>query len=171
MTIHEFQCCVCANGVPRIGSDPVEISIRPADVSDTGEEQVLWAHSTCLHRAVHPTVSLLPRLPDELELLPRDLALRSASPVEVVLPYRDALDAIRIIHSKGMGVAGWEGWIRTPDGRVGHGDAPSGATLSRLGVDESARACSEQIQAAESSWRGSSLHPEAELLFCITFAE
>ena len=171
MTIPNPQCCICANGVPRICSDPVEISLRPADASDTGEEQILWAHSTCLHRAVHPTVPLLARLPDELELLPRELALRSASPVEVVLPYRDALDAIRSLHSQGRGVAGWEGWIRTPDGRVGHGDAPGGATLSAMGMDESARACSEQIQAAQSSWRGSSLHPDAELLFCITFDE
>ena len=72
-------------------------------------------------------------LPDSLEMLPRNLALQSASPVEVVLPYPQVIEALDVCVRAGRRALGWEAWLRTPDGAISHGDAPMGsADLSAL---------------------------------------
>ena len=66
---------------------------------------------------------------------------------------------------------GWEGWLRTPDGQVGHGDAPQGtADLSELTKEQALDLSRRTIHAAHAEWNGSTAHPGAELLFCISVA-
>ncbi len=110
-------------------------------------------------------------LPGELQLVPRELALQSASPSEVVLPYREAMEALNIFALARRRVLGWEGWIRTPDGEVGHGDAAMGSgDLSTLDDQQAMATCRRTINGAHAAWSGSTAFPGAELLFCITIA-
>jgi hypothetical protein len=80
-------------------------------------------------------------------------------------------EALEIFARARRRVLGWEGWIRTPDGRVGHGDAPMGCEdLSAFNDQEAIAICRQTIDAAHSAWNGSVAHPGAELLFCIALA-
>jgi hypothetical protein len=161
------ECCICTTTIVPLGDDPVSITV--AARSDAGARQELWAHATCLHRVFHASVPLLPELPAPLSVLPRSLAVQSASPTEIVLGYDGVLEAIRIIDAAGWRILGWEGWIRTRNGRVGHGDAPVGtADLSSLSPPEASRMTRATMADAVAVWQGSAAYPEAELLFCIT---
>jgi hypothetical protein len=105
-------------------------------------------------------------LPDQLDVLPLELALKSASPSEVVLPFRDANQALDTFARLGWRVLGWEGWIRTPDGAVGHGDAPHGTPdLSELTKEQAVALCRRTMHTAHAEWRGSDAYQGAELLF------
>ena len=163
------QCCFCCIGIARVADDPVGITVAPA--MGTGASQELWAHALCLHRVVHPSVPLLPVLPDDLDALPRELALQSASPNEIVLPFEAAIEAIDRLDAAHYRLLGWEGWIRTAEGHVGHGDAPPGTgDLTTFSPREASRISQDTIREANTRWSGSRMHPGAELLFCITVA-
>jgi hypothetical protein len=163
-----YQCCYCAQGVAESGDDPVSIVLRSA--SDHHASQQLWAHAFCLFRMVK-SAPLNLALPEELELLPRELALQSASASEIVLPYAQALEALEVIARAGRRVVGWEGWIRTPDGAVGHGDTAMGLdSLSTLDGQQAIARCRQTIGEAYSAWNKSAAHPGTDLLFNITVA-
>lgn len=137
---------------------------------DPNAYQELWAHALCLHRGIR-YAPLHAALPDQLDVLPLELALKSASPSEVVLPFRDANQALDTFARLGWRVLGWEGWIRTPDGAVGHGDAPHGTPdLSELTKEQAVALCRRTMHTAHAEWRGSDAYQGAELLFCITVA-
>ena len=65
-----------------------------------------------------------------LELLPARIAEKSTSHEETVLPIAEALEAIDLLEMKGLRILGWEGWVKTADGKVGHGSAPQGTSHS-----------------------------------------
>jgi hypothetical protein len=135
-----YQCCYCARSIAVVGDDPVSIVLKSA--SDHQASQHLWAHALCVFRMV-PSAPLNLALPEELEILPRELALQSASPNEVVLPYLQAIEALEVYARARRRVLGWEGWIRRPDGSVGHGDAVLGTRdLSTLDADKQLAALS-----------------------------
>ncbi|WP_445178759.1 hypothetical protein [Pseudomonas sp. McL0111] len=97
-----------------------------------------------------------------------DLKRLSISQSELVLPYPHALTALQLLEATGAILMGWEGWLRYPDGRLGHSDVHQGTT------DTSAISSSEAY-----SWTMASMtlsHKEHELqnettdiklLFCI----
>lgn len=60
----------------------------------------------------------------QLQVLPHELALRSISRQEIVLPLDAAIAAIDYCANHQIQILGWEGWIQTVDGRVGYGNAP-----------------------------------------------
>lgn len=104
-----------------------------------------------------------------LELLPNELASRSISPREIVLPLREALEAVEILESKGILILGWEGWVKTPDGRVGHGSAPQGTvSLEDLSVHEAAEVCRKTMPQDAAQWETENQGTTDELHFCIT---
>lgn len=165
----DYQCCFCGNRVAPLGDDPVELTLRTG--RDQEASQMLWAHALCLHRRVHPSVPVAFVLPDGLEDIPRHLALQSASPNEIVLPYDEAVLAVDALVAAKRRILGWEGWILTADGRVGHGDAPQGTEdLSHLNGSDSAEVCRRTMREASDAWTALSALPGAKVLFCITVA-
>jgi hypothetical protein len=57
---------------------------------------------------------------NDTDLLPPELAKKSLSPLEIVLPYVEVLEAIEHLAAKGYLVFAWEGWLKYPDGRHTH---------------------------------------------------
>lgn len=108
-----------------------------------------------------------------------DLQQHSLSDRELVLPLPEALAALEALASSRVPVLGWEGWIRYPDGRVGHSrqhqgsvsiDRDPGEALIdyvRRSIDLTRRT----ITLAQDSWdREPEIHG-GQLYFCITPAD
>lgn len=107
----------------------------------------------------------------ELGLLPADLTARSLSDREIVLTHTDALAAIGHLAQAGHRILAWEGWLRWPDGRVGHSGEHQGTTdLSGLTALQAAAFCRETISLAQAAWDRAPEVPRATLFFCITVA-
>jgi hypothetical protein len=104
-----------------------------------------------------------------LALLPAALASCSISPQEIVLPLREALEAIDILESKAILILGWEGWIKIREGQIGHGSAPQGTeSLQQLSVREAAAVCRQSISEDSAQWEAENPGSTDELHFCIT---
>ncbi len=102
-------------------------------------------------------------------MLPPEIARRSISRREIVLPLDAAIAAVDWCAINQIHILGWEGWIQYADGRVGHGNAPQGTTsLEGLSVPDAADFCRRTIRVAALEW--SKTYPEAmdRLHFCIT---
>jgi len=148
---NDFQCCYCGNAIAPVGDDPVSLTITNA--RDLDARQELWAHALCVHRSIKRAPLAL-ALPDGLDALPLELAIRSASPSEVVLPYEDAVNALTIFARSGCRVLGWEGWVRGADGSVSHGEATQGTVdLSELSDYQAVEVCRQTMAAAHVDWR------------------
>jgi len=105
----------------------------------------------------------------QLQMLPPEIARHSISHREVVLPLNAAIAAIDWFAINQIHLLGWEGWIQSADGRVGHGNAPQGTTsLEGLSIPDAADFCRRTIRAAALEW--SKTYPETtdRLHFCIT---
>jgi hypothetical protein len=104
-----------------------------------------------------------------LELLPARIAEKSISQQEIVLPMTEALEAIDLLEAKGLLILGWEGWVKTADGRVGHGSAPQGTvSLENLSVEAAAQYCRETIPQDAAHWLAENPETTDALHFCIT---
>jgi hypothetical protein len=107
-----------------------------------------------------------------LELLPARIAEKSISQEEIVLPMIEALEAINFLEAKGLLILGWEGWVKTADGRIGHGSAPQGTvSLENLSVEGAAQYCRETIQQDAARWLAENPETTHALHFCITVCE
>jgi hypothetical protein len=62
------------------------------------------------------------------ELPPPELGAKSLSPLEIVLPYMEVLEAIEHLAAKGYFVLAWEGWIKYSDDIQGHSGQHQGTT-------------------------------------------
>ena len=107
---------------------------------------------------------------EALSALPQDLSSRSISPREVVLPLPDALLAIDVLEVAGFHILGWEGWVRSSDGRVGHGSAGRYSSMSLDGLDpgEAAKFTRQGIAEDAASWEAENTGTTDALHFCIT---
>ena len=104
-----------------------------------------------------------------LSHLPLHIAEKSISEREIVLPMTEALEAVDFFESKGTLILGWEGWIKTADGRVGHGSAPQGTvSLQDLSVVAAAQVCRETIPLDAAQWAAENPGTTDALHFCIT---
>jgi hypothetical protein len=100
-----------------------------------------------------------------LENVATEIARRSISRREIVLPFDATIAAVDWCAIKQIPILGWEGWIRSADGRVGHGNAPQGITsLEGLSVHDAADFCRRTIRAAALEW--TKMHPESKR--CLT---
>ena len=107
----------------------------------------------------------------DLRFLPPDLAARSLSADEIVLPYAEAVRAIDHLARTHVRILGWEGWVQDHQGHVGHPPGVQGtAAMDTLSPSEAAAVCRGTIEARYRAWRRA--HPDrAEALhFCITVA-
>jgi len=105
----------------------------------------------------------------DLNLLPKYLADKSISEQEIVLPIAEAIEAIDILESLGYQVLGWEGWVKSKNGVIGHQNAPQGTiSLEGLSVASAAQFCRETIKTEAAQWLLSNSGVKDELHICIT---
>ncbi len=115
----------------------------------------------------------------DLKFLPPDLRVQSLSAYEIVLPYTAVLQAIAMLRAQNIAALAWEGWIRTPDGHVGHAPAYQGTMSIEQGADEpwsvyvqrSLDVCAHTIHLDYTRWLEQE-HPYSPnvLYFCVTCA-
>ena len=105
-----------------------------------------------------------------LALLPADLAARSISQREIVLPLSAAERAIEHLSASGHRLEGWEGWVSFPDGgRTTSLRLPGSFVLPMDGA-RAAAVTLESIRKAQAVWDRSPEYPGASLYFCLTVA-
>jgi len=100
--------------------------------------------------------------------IPDRIASKSISGTELVLSLKDAFVALNWFEKNAVQITGWEGWTRTPDGRVGHGSAPQGTVdLSKYSPAEAADICRASLLDATEAWNATQRNSEYELFFCL----
>jgi len=105
----------------------------------------------------------------QLQMLPLQIAQHSISRREIVLPLEAAIAAIDYCADNQIQILGWEGWIQSSDGRVGHGNAPQGTTsLAHLSIRDAAHFCRRTIREAALEWTEANPGTTDRLHFCIT---
>ena len=86
-----------------------------------------------------------------------------------MLPLADALEAVDYLESQSALILGWEGWVKTADGRVGHGSAGYLSTFtSHLSVAEAAADARKTMHAGALDWQEKCGGGTDALHFCIT---
>ncbi|WP_175948105.1 hypothetical protein [Burkholderia pyrrocinia] len=104
-----------------------------------------------------------------LQLMPPEIAQQSILDKEIVVPLDAAIAAIDYCTANQIQILGWEGWVRSVDGRIGHGSAPQGTTsLEQLTLLDAADFCSRTIRAATLQWSENHPGTSDKLHFCIT---
>jgi len=99
-----------------------------------------------------------------------ELQTRSASPRELVLPLTEAQAALHAMELAGIVLLGWEGWLRYPDGRLGHSAKHQG-TVERSAL-EYPKTYSWFLATMRQAQTEHETTPEAlgsTLLFCLTY--
>ena len=104
----------------------------------------------------------------QLDLLPERLRVKSVSSREIVLPLPEALAALDWLEARGARVLGWEGWVKTSEGHVGHGSAPHGWSTDNLTNAEALQLCRTTIPAAAAEWTLENPETTDLVHFCIT---
>ena len=98
-----------------------------------------------------------------------DIKHRSSSDDELVVGYTDAMELLFIFEKNKTKVLGWEGWIKYPDGRLGHSKWHQGTDdLSSLPQSSSIALSKSTIMQSYTEWLEKPEIVGAELLFCIT---
>ena len=98
-----------------------------------------------------------------------DIKGRSESPDEIVVNYTDAMELLYIFFIFYTKVLGWEGWVKHPDGSVGHSLKYQGTTdLSQMPNSSAIALIKSTIMQAHTEWEEKPEVNDAELLFCIT---
>jgi hypothetical protein len=105
-----------------------------------------------------------------------DLKQHSLSDRELVLRLPEALEAVKVLAAAKVPVLGWEGWIRHPDGTVGHSREHQGTVSveQEAGeaftdyVDRSLSSAQKSMIAAQEEWDRRAEVPGGQLYFCIT---
>jgi hypothetical protein len=118
---------------------------------------------------------------DDIDLLPADLRARSIIDREIVLSYRDVLQAIDLLEAAHWAILGWEGWLHYADGSNGFAGQFPGPSIDREQeepgepgealVHRSAAACRSTIEEAQQRWTIQPERSDADLFFCLTAAD
>jgi hypothetical protein len=112
-------------------------------------------------------------------MLPDELMTKSLSDKDIVLPYEAALCAIDLLAASGWALLGWEGWLKYPDGRVGHSARHQGTvSLEKQAgeswgayVQRSSEFCKRTVMENQEEWNRSPEAADSELYFCLTIME
>jgi len=98
-----------------------------------------------------------------------DILSRSISKEEVVVSYLDAMELLSIYLDLKESVLGWEGWIKTADGCVGHFTRYQGTSdLSSISTSAAIALIKSSIMQSYKDWKESPEVDNDELYFCIT---
>lgn len=104
-----------------------------------------------------------------LQFLPPEIARQSISRSEIVLPLAAAIAAVDYFACNRIRILGWEGWIQSSNGQVGHGNAPQGTTsLEHLSIRDAADFCRQTIREAAVEWSNGFPGTTDRLHFCLT---
>ena len=107
----------------------------------------------------------------QLGAIPPALAALSISRREIVLPLAAALECLDFCVLHRIPIYGWEGWVLTADGRVGHGSAPQGTVcLADLPL-EAAAFCRRTMVSDAEVWQTENPETTDKLHFCITIGD
>ena len=106
----------------------------------------------------------------DLSVLPSDLASRSISTREIVLPLPDAVRAIEYLGKHGRRLEAWEGWVKFPDGSRTHSLRHPGSFVLPTDGARAAAVTIENIRSAQAAWDRAPEYPGATLYFCLTLA-
>lgn len=110
------------------------------------------------------------------DLLPKKLAAKSISDREIVLAYDDVFEAIEHLVANDYFVFAWEGWIKYPDGKLGHSGQHQG-TVSFWGtkghpveqqMKEAAVFVKDTIQKSQQEWNTMPEFVGGILYFCLS---
>ena len=105
----------------------------------------------------------------QLGALPPELAAQSISRREIVLPLAAALACVDFCVLHRLPIYGWEGWVRTADGRVGHGSAQQGTVcLADWPLEDAAEFCRRTMVSDAEMWQVENPGTTDTLHFCIT---
>jgi len=97
-----------------------------------------------------------------------EILSRSASDNKIVLEYIDALELLYLFGNSNKEVLGWEGWIKYPDGSLGHSAKYQRTTdLSSMPNESAIALIQSSIMQAHSEWEEVPEVENAKLLFCI----
>ncbi|KAB1589822.1 hypothetical protein C5O75_021630 [Burkholderia cepacia] len=108
----------------------------------------------------------------QLGKIPAALAAQSISSREIVLPLDAALECIDYCLRHRIPIYGWEGWILTADGRVGHGSAPQGTVcLADWPLADAAAFCRSTMTSDAQAWHDEYHATTDRLHFCITIGD
>jgi hypothetical protein len=110
------------------------------------------------------------------QLLSADLAAKSLSSIEIVLPYQEALKAVESLTAQGYFTFAWEGWVKIRDGRHGHSSRHQGThdfwgTKGQpipVRIQEAASYARQTIEAAQQEFDDKPEFEGATLHFCLT---
>lgn len=98
-----------------------------------------------------------------------EIKSRSASKEEVVVEYIDAMELLHIYEGNDTQVFGWEGWIKYPNGSLGHSRKYQGTTdISGMPNSSAIALAKNTIMQAHTEWCEIPEVEGAILLFCIT---
>src|SRR5262245_14434526 len=98
--------------------------------------------------------------------LPESIRRNSASASELVLSEQDAIEALNFLDASGFSVLGWEGWLRSPTGQLGHSGLHQGtADLTSLSRQEAYDLCRRTIKTSAAEHRLRQERPNHEFLF------
>ncbi|HDR9517562.1 TPA: hypothetical protein QDC20_004511 [Burkholderia aenigmatica] len=108
----------------------------------------------------------------QLGAMPPALAAQSISRREIVLPLAAALECIDFCVLHRIPIYGWEGWVLTIDGRVGHGSAPQGTVcLADWPLEEAAAFCRRTMVSDAEVWQNENPETTDKLHFCMTIGD
>lgn len=106
----------------------------------------------------------------DLSLLPSDLADRSISSREIVLPMPEVERAIEHLRKSGHRLESWEGWVKFADGTRTHSLRHPGSFVLPTDGARAATVALENIRKAQETWDRSPEYPGALLYFCLKIA-
>lgn len=97
-----------------------------------------------------------------------ELKRMSISERELVFSYAHAIEALGLLGSKAVPLLGWEGWLRFPDGRLGHSSKHQGTDTLGLDSVDAYRWARDTIRASQQEHECLPKMLDTELLLCIT---
>lgn len=113
---------------------------------------------------------------NDTDLLPEALHKQSLPEREIVLPFREALQALEILAAAGYSLQGWEGWIRYANSKYGHPPSVIGEVEFRRNpgqtwvdyVQETILFCRQTIKEEQKHWNNQAKSQEQVLYFCLS---
>jgi len=98
-----------------------------------------------------------------------ELQTRSASSRELVLSLADAETALQAMELSGIVPLGWEGWLRYPDGRLGHSAKHQGTTGQSAPGPKTYSWLLTTMRQAQAEHAATPEALGSTLLFCLTY--
>ncbi|HKO15205.1 MAG TPA: hypothetical protein VJU87_03145 [Gemmatimonadaceae bacterium] len=105
----------------------------------------------------------------DLESLPPELAARSISKLQIVLPLDEAARAVEHLTAAGRRLEAWEGWVQFADGGRTKSLRHPGSFVLPSDAARAARVGTESMRQAQAVWDRAPEYPGATLYFSLSF--